>query len=168
MIDNAPDMVKSSALTCGWENKLKQVERGEPDSVFMDGIKALVVRTCIAHTAPNPEYAALFSKAPEGEAVGDCLRGGGNVHEHKKGFFRDNRACLFVLWRDNRFFTAQKTIMKSAAQGRHAFMFGLYNEKTGKICDAAIVMGDTGGKYMDFRLDFENAERGGKIGTMVC
>jgi DNA topoisomerase-3 len=35
-------------------------------------------------------------------------------------------------------------------------MKGLYSEKTGKTYDAAVVLIDDGGKYINFKLEFEN------------
>ena len=33
-------------------------------------------------------------------------------------------------------------------------MSGLYSEKTGKTYDAVVLLDDTGGKYVNFRLEF--------------
>jgi DNA topoisomerase-3 len=38
-------------------------------------------------------------------------------------------------------------------------MKGLYSEKTGKTYDAAVVLNDDGGKYVNFKLEFENGGR---------
>ena len=44
-------------------------------------------------------------------------------------------------------------------------MKGLYSPKTQKIYDARIVMEDTGGKYVNFRLEFSPGEAGEKDRT---
>ena len=38
---------------------------------------------------------------------------------------------------------------------------GLYSEKTGKTYDAVVILDDTGGKYVNFKLEFP-ARKGGK------
>jgi len=162
-----PDTVKSPLLTAEWEHGLKRIERGETDAgSFMDGIAAMTTGLVKEHSAPKDEYRALFAKPPDGEIIGACPRCGGNVRESKKGFFCDNAACAFALWKDNRFFAAKKkTITKAVAaallkEGR-VFMSGLFSEKTGKTYDAYIALDDTGGKaeaacrYVNFKLIFE-------------
>ncbi|GHU79363.1 DNA topoisomerase [Clostridia bacterium] len=155
-----PDTVKSPLLTAEWEQKLKSVECDEitADS-FMGGIAAMTRGLVKEHSAPMEEYKALFMAPPGGEITGACPRCGGNVREAKKGFFCDNAACSFALWKDNRFFAAKKkTITKAVAaallkEGR-VFMSGLFSEKTGKTYDAYIALDDTG-KYVNFKLIFE-------------
>ncbi len=39
-------------------------------------------------------------------------------------------------------------------------MSGLYSEKTGRTYDAVVVLDDTGGKYVNFKLEFP-ARKGG-------
>ena len=98
--------------------------------------------------------------------VGTCPRCGGTVYEGKKGFFCDNRDCAFALWKDNKFFSGKKkSITKSVAaallkEGRVS-MSGLYSEKTGKTYDAVVLLDDTGGKYVNFKLEFP-AKKGRK------
>ncbi|MCL2798601.1 MAG: DNA topoisomerase, partial [Firmicutes bacterium] len=56
-----PDALTSPMLTAEWENKLKQVERGElPDSEFMGGITAFINTIVKENSTPKPEFAALF------------------------------------------------------------------------------------------------------------
>jgi DNA topoisomerase-3 len=156
-----PDTVKSPLLTAEWEHALKQIERGEKDAgSFMDGITRLTAGIVSERAAPMEEYRALFAAPPDGEIIGACPRCGGNVRESKKGFFCDNAACSFALWKDNRFFAVKKkTITKAVAaallkEGR-VFISGLFSEKTGKTYDANIALDDTGGKYVNFKLIFE-------------
>ena len=40
-------------------------------------------------------------------------------------------------------------------------MSGLYSEKTGRTYDAVVVLDDTGGKYVNFNLEFP-AKKGGR------
>lgn len=157
-----PDNIKSPTLTAEWESMLKQVERGElaADS-FMEQIADMSRTLVKEHTAPEERFAGLFPDAKRNgrEAVGTCPRCGGTVYEGKKGFFCDNRDCSFALWKDNKFFSGKKkSITKSVAaaflkEGRVS-MSGLYSEKTGKTYDAVVLLDDTGGKYVNFKLEF--------------
>lgn len=160
-----PEKVKSPILTAEWESMLKQVERGElsADS-FMDGIMEMCRELVREHSAPEERFAALFPDAHgKREAVGTCPRCGASVYENKKGFFCDNQDCSFALWKDNKFFSSKKkTITKSVAaallkEGRVS-MSGLYSEKTGRTYDAVVLLDDTGGKYVNFKLEFPAAK----------
>ena len=157
-----PDNIKSPILTAEWESMLKQVEYGELSATsFMDQIADMSRTLVKEHTAPEERFADLFpsSKGTGHEAVGVCPRCGTPVYEGKKGFFCDNRECSFALWKDNRFFSSKKkSITKSVAaallkEGRIS-MSGLYSEKTGKTYDAEVILDDTGGKYVNFKLEF--------------
>ena len=164
-----PDNIKSPTLTAEWESMLKQVERGELAAESFMGQIADMSRTLVKeHTTPEERFSGLFPDAKRngGEAVGTCPRCGGTVYEGKKGFFCDNRDCAFALWKDNKFFSGKKkSITKSVAaallkEGRVS-MSGLYSEKTGKTYDAVVLLDDTGGKYVNFKLEFP-AKKGRK------
>ena len=157
-----PDNIKSPILTAEWESMLKQVEHGELSATsFMDQIADMSRTLVKEHIAPEKRFADLFPSSRETahEAVGVCPRCGAPVYEGKKGFFCDNRECSFALWKDNRFFSSKKkSITKSVAaallkEGRIS-MSGLYSEKTGKTYDAEVILDDTGGKYVNFKLEF--------------
>lgn len=157
-----PDNIKSPILTAEWESMLKQVEHGELSATsFMDQIADMSRTLVKEYTAPEKRFADLFPSSRETahEAVGVCPRCGAPVYEGKKGFFCDNRECSFALWKDNRFFSSKKkSITKSVAaallkEGRIS-MSGLYSEKTGKTYDAEVILDDTGGKYVNFKLEF--------------
>ena len=157
-----PDNIKSPILTAEWESMLKQVEHGELSATsFMDQIADMSRTLVKEHTAPEKCFADLFPSSRETahEAVGVCPRCGAPVYEGKKGFFCNNRECCFALWKDNRFFSSKKkSITKSVAaallkEGRIS-MSGLYSEKTGKTYDAEVILDDTGGKYVNFKLGF--------------
>lgn len=159
-----PNTIKSPLLTAQLEHRLLEIERGRiaPDS-FMEGI-ADMTRTLVAgHTEPAPEYAGLFAVPASGDIAGACPRCGKPVRENKKAFSCEDRACGFVLWKDNKFFAAKKKTLdkKTAAallkDGR-VFMSGLYSEKTGKNYDAFIVLEDTG-KYANFKIEFKDGGR---------
>jgi len=164
LITVAPEGIKSPKLTAGWEHRLKEIERGQTtDSVFLTGIADMTRELVKTNTAPNPAFANLFTvpgKGAGGVAVGNCPRCASPVCEDEKGFFCENRACAFKLWKDNIFFKSKKkNLTKNMAaallkEGR-VFISGLYSEKTDKEYDATVIMDDTGGKYVNFKLEFE-------------
>ena len=157
LITVLPEQLQSPELTAEWEHHLKKVERGglEP-GVFMEGITAML-RELIRTYSAIKGAEVLF---PSGrEIIGKCPRCGGDVTESKKGFFCENSACRFGLWRDNKFFTAKKVTFgkKIAAvllkDGRMK-LTGLYSEKTGKNYDATVLMEDMG-ERVNFKLEFK-------------
>jgi len=163
-----PDVLTSSALTAEWENKLEQIKRGELiAATFMDGIAAMTRDLVRENSTPKPEYAALFAadRHRPNAPLGTCPRCGAPVREGEKGFFCDNRACGFKLWRENRFFTSKRKTLDAVTaaallkEGR-VFMTGLYSERTGRTYDANVVMEDTGGKYVNFKLVFGEGGHG--------
>ena len=74
--------------------------------------------------------------------------------------------CTIYILAPNKFFTGKKkTLTKTVAaallkEGRVS-MSGLYSEKTGRTYDAVVVLDDTGGKYVNFKLEFP-AKKGGR------
>lgn len=169
LITILPDNIKSPLLTAEWESRLKQVERGEISAeAFMEGIADMSRALVKDHTAPEERFAGLFpdAKGTRREAVGTCPRCGGTVYEGKKGFFCENRDCAFALWKDNKFFTGKKknltkTVAAALLKEGRVSMSGLYSEKTGRTYDAVVVLDDTGGKYVNFKLEFP-AKKGGR------
>ena len=158
LITVLPEQLQSPLLTAEWEQKLKQVERGELTADdFLDGITAML-RELIKTYKAIKGAEVLF---PSGrEVVGKCPRCGGDVTESKKGFFCESADCRFGLWRDNKFLTAKKAVLDKKAvaallkTGR-VTMTGLYSEKTGKTYDAALVLEDDG-KRANFKLEFNH------------
>lgn len=157
LITVLPEQLQSPLLTAEWENRLKQVERGElsPDD-FMGGITDMLTELVKTYQVISGAE-VLF---PSGrEVIGKCPRCGSDVTESKKGFFCEKDACRFGLWRDNKFFSAKRIAMtkKTAAallkDGR-VKLTGLYSEKTGKTYDATVVLEDTG-ESVRFRLEFD-------------
>ena len=167
LIKVLPNTVKSAKLTAEWEHRLGEIECGTlTDSVFMEDIAGMTRDLVRDHSEPIDEYKTLFATAvPVGKSIGNCPRCTSAVTESQKGFFCSNRACAFALWKDNRFFAAKKkTITKPIAtallkEGR-IFMSGLHSSKTGKTYDATIVLDDTGGKYVNFKLEFGQHGKG--------
>ena len=158
LITVLPEQLQSPQLTAEWEHRLKEIERGEIASdSFMDGIAAML-NELVQTYKPIPGTEVLF---PSGrEVVGRCPRCGAEVTESPKGFFCENRACSFVLWKNSRFFTAKKKVLtKSLAaallKNGRAPLKGCYSEKTGKTYDASVLLEDDG-QRTGYKLVFDN------------
>lgn len=157
LITVLPEELQSPLLTAEWELKLKQIERGELEStLFLEEIMEMI-RGLMQSSHSVPESSVLF--AEETKSIGVCPRCGSAVVERTKGFLCSNRACRFALWRQNPFFAAKNKELTAAIvsallkEGR-AFVKGLYSPKTGKTYDATIVLDDSGGQYVNFKLEF--------------
>lgn len=161
-----PEAVKSAKLTAEWEAALKEVERGErPAADFMAGIEELT-RELVAQYSAAQADAALFQE--QRESIGKCPRCGADVVEGKQNFHCASRECGFVMWKDDRFFQKKrKALTKKVAAALlktgKVKMTGLFSEEKGVLYDATVVLADTGGKYVNFRLEFpDKSKKGGK------
>lgn len=101
---------------------------------------------------------------PQRETIGSCPRCGRPVYEGKKSFYcsgyKDNPSCGFTLWKENPYFKSKrkeltKKIAAALLKKGRVKMTGLYSEKKGIFYDATILMEDTGGKYVNFKLEFD-------------
>ena len=153
-----PDSLKSPVLTAEWEQQLTAIARGEADpDTFTDGICDMVRELVKKYTGISEEGQKLF--APDKEIIGCCPRCGKPVYEGKKNFACSDRACSFVLWKQDRFWTSRKKELtkKMAAdllkRGRTAVK-GMWSEKKGDTYDATVVLDDTGGKFVNFKMEF--------------
>lgn len=158
LITVLPEAIQSPQLTAEWEQRLKLVERGElAADEFLAGIGELIAGQVKTYEAVKGGDVLFPSKR---ESLGKCPRCGASVIEGKKGFFCENRECRFALWKDNKFFAAKgKALTKQTAvallKNGRVKLTGLKSEKSGKTYDAAVVMEDTGEKYVNFRLEFD-------------
>jgi DNA topoisomerase-3 len=152
-----PEELQSPVLTAEWEQRLRQIERGELEpEAFMRDIHGMV-KTLVNTSQPIRDAHVLFPD--DRENIGTCPRCGGAVLERPKSFSCASRECGFALWKDNRFFTSKRKELTTAIaavllkEGR-VKVKGLYSEKTGKTYDATVVLDDTGGQYVNFKLEF--------------
>lgn len=157
LITVLPEELQSPLLTAEWEQKLKQIEKGEiAPGAFMEEITDMV-RNLARHGCPVPESSVLF--AEETKSIGICPRCGSTVVERPKGFLCSNRDCRFALWRQNPFFASKKKELTAAIattllKEERVFVKGLYSPKTGKTYDTTIILDDSGGQYVNFKLEF--------------
>ena len=158
-----PEPLTSPILTAEWEQQLTAIARGEvaPDT-FTDGICDMVRELVKKYSGISEEGQKLF--APEKEIIGYCPRCGKPVYEGKKNFACSDRACSFVLWKQDRFWTSRKKeLTKNMAadllkRGRTAVK-GLWSEKRGSTYDAVVVMEDTRGKFVKFKMEFPKQKK---------
>ena len=159
-----PDTLTSPMLTAEWEQKLTGIARGEADPAsFMDGISEMTRELVKNYSHISEEGQKLF--APERETVGLCPRCGKPVYEGKKNFYCSDRSCQFVLWKDDRFWTSRKKELTKKMAGDllkkgRTSVKGMWSEKKGAAYDAVVVLDDTGGKYVRFKLEFPKRKEG--------
>ena len=154
-----PDMLTSPQLTAEWENNLTQIAKGAADpGEFLSGIEAMARELVQTHAAALDEKKDLFRE--EKPSVGKCPRCGSPVHEGKKNYYCSNKECAFVMWKNDRFFEERKTafsakIAAALLKSGKANVKKLYSPKTGKTYDGTIVLADTGGKYVNYRIEVQ-------------
>ena len=160
-----PEPLTSPMLTAEWEQQLAGIAKGTADpGGFLDGIRDMVRELVQTYSHISEEGQKLF--APEKEVIGTCPRCGRPVYEGKKNFSCSDRSCGFVLWKNDRFWTSRKKELtkKMAAdllkKGR-TNVKGMWSEKKGAAYDAAVILDDTGGKYINFKLEFSKRKAGG-------
>ncbi len=158
LITVLPEVLQSPLLTAEWENRLKQIEKGEADpDEFMRDIAALV-EDLVKNYEPVKGSEVLF---PSGrEIVGKCPRCGSSVTESRLGYFCENNECKFGLWRDNRFLTSKKIdlngkMVSSLLKDGRTYVCGIWSERTGKTYNAFICLNDDGSR-VGYKLEFEN------------
>ena len=153
-----PEQLQSPLLTAEWEQKLKQIEKGEISSdVFIAEISQMV-RDLVNHAQRVPNADELFPASRE--AVGKCPNCGAAVIEKQKGFFCENRSCHFGLWKDN------KLLMPGGKPPRKAMIQTLLSEgqveakglisKAGKPYNALVILDCSDDGDARVRLVFNN------------
>ena len=152
-----PESLTSPALTAEWENRLTEIAKGSADpDEFMAEIEAQVRQLVKTYSCISADKQNLFQS--ERVIIGKCPRCGENVYEGKKNFYCGNRGCQFVMWKNDRFFEQRKKaftpkIAAALLKNGKAKIKGLYSEKTGKTYDATVLLADTGGKYVNYRVE---------------
>ena len=159
-----PEALTSPMLTAQWEQRLSSIAKGEADpGEFMEGIRSMTRELVQTYSHISEDGQKLF--APEKEVIGNCPRCGKPVYEGKKNFACSDRSCTFVLWKNDRFWTSRKKELtkKMAAdllkKGR-TNVKGMWSEKKGAAYDAAVILDDTGGKFINFKLEFPKRKDG--------
>ena len=151
-----PDTLTSPQLTAEWENNLTQIAKGKADpAVFMEGIENMARELVKTYPFLSDDKAQMFK--PEREALGSCPRCGSPVYEGKKNYYCSNKECSFTMWKNDRFFEERKTaftpkIAAALLKSGKATVKKLYSPKTGKTYDGTVLLADTGGKYVNYKV----------------
>ena len=152
-----PDTLTSPQLTAEWENNLTQIAKGKADpAVFMEGIEDMARELVKTYPFLSDDKAQMFK--PEREALGSCPRCGSPVYEGKKNYYCSNKECIFTMWKNDHFFEERKVaftpkIAAALLKSGKVNVKKLYSPKTGKTYDGTIVLADTGGKYVNYRVE---------------
>lgn len=152
-----PESLTSPVLTAEWESRLTEIAKGNADAdEFMAEIETQVRQLVKTYSCISADKQNLFQS--EQVIIGKCPRCGENVYEGKKNFYCGNRGCQFVMWKNDRFFEQRKKaftpkIAAALLKNGKAKVKGLYSEKTGKTYDATVLLADTGGKYVNYRVE---------------
>ena len=152
-----PEVLTSPQLTAEWETKLSAIAKGEADPEgFMVGI-AEMTRSLISRYSQISEDAQKLFQT-ERVVIGKCPRCGESVYEGKKNYYCGNRSCQFVMWKNDRFFEERgkaftPKIAAALLKDGKAKVKGLRSMKTGKTYDGTVLLADTGGKYVNYRVE---------------
>ena len=152
-----PEVLTSPQLTAQWETELTAIAKGQADPEgFMAGI-AEMTRGLIANYSQISEDAQKLFQT-ERVVIGKCPRCGESVYEGKKNYYCGNRSCQFVMWKNDRFFEERgkaftPKIAAALLKDRKAKVKGLRSMKTGKTYDGTVLLADTGGKYVNYRVE---------------
>lgn len=152
-----PDSLTSPKLTAEWENTLTLIAKGksDPDS-FMQGIEDMARELVKTYPFLSGKDTELFKdEKPE---IGKCPRCGSPVYEGRKNYYCGGKDCSFAMWKNDRFFEERKTaftpkIAAALLKSGKAKVKGLYSPKTGKTYDGTVLLADTGGKYVNYRIE---------------
>ena len=152
-----PDSLTSPQLTAAWENNLTQIAKGnaDPDS-FMTGIETMTRELVSTYPFLSDKEKERFKE--EKPVIGKCPRCGADIYEGRKNYYCANRDCAFTMWKNDRFFEERKVtfspkIAAALLKDGKAKVKKLYSPKTGKTYDGTILLADTGGKYVNYRVE---------------
>lgn len=152
-----PEALTSPKLTAEWENNLTQIAKGKADpDAFMGGIEEMAKGLVKSYPFLSDEKKDLFK--PERAELGKCPRCGSPVYEGKKNYYCSSRECAFTMWKNDRFFEERKVtfspkIAAALLKDGRAAAKKLYSPKTGKTYEGTVLLADTGGKYVNYRVE---------------
>ena len=152
-----PEALTSPQLTAEWESRLTEIAKDEADpDEFMAGIEAQTRELVKTYSCISEDKQKLFQA--ERVVIGTCPRCGEAVYEGRKNYYCGNRACQFVMWKNDRFFEERKKaftpkIAAALLKNGKVKVKGLYSAKTGKTYDGTVLLADTGGKYVNYRIE---------------
>ena len=121
----------------------------------MQGIEAMTQELVKTYASVLGEKQELFKT--EKTELGKCPRCKSLVYEGKKNYYCSNKECGFTMWKNDRFFEERKTaftpkIAAALLKSGKATVKKLYSPKTGKTYDGTVLLADTGGKYVNYKV----------------
>ena len=152
-----PEVLTSPQLTAQWETELTAIAKGQADPEgFMAGIAEMTRGLIANYSQISKDAQKLFQT--ERVVIGKCPRCGESVYEGKKNYYCGNRSCQFVMWKNDRFFEERgkaftPKIAAALLKDGKAKVKGLRSMKTGKTYDGTVLLADTGGKYVNYRVE---------------
>ena len=158
-----PEALTSPKLTAEWENNLTQIAKGKADpDAFMGGIEEMAKGLVKSYPFLSGEKKDLFK--PERAELGKCPRCGSPVYEGKKNYYCSSRECTFTMWKNDRFFEERKVtfspkIAATLLKDGKAAVKKLYSPKTGKTYEGTVLLADTGGKYVNYRVELPKKQK---------
>ena len=154
-----PDNLTSPKLTAEWENALLQIARGKADpDEFLSGISNMARELVKTYPFLACDDAQRFQE--ERKVIGKCPRCGADVRDGKRNYYCTGKDCSFVMWKNDRFFEERKVmfserIAADLLKNGKAKVKKLYSPKTGKTYDGTVILSDTGGKYVNYKVAIE-------------
>lgn len=158
LITVIPEVIQSASMTAEWEQKLLEIEKGGFDAdEFMNEIEHMI--NDLVETYEVVKDAEVLMH-PAYEPVGSCPCCGASVVEKSKGFFCEDNACKFALWKDNRFFDSlskkmTKPIAEQLLKAGKVKLKKCRSVKTGKTYDCTVTMNVNENGQAQFGLEFE-------------
>ena len=137
-----PEQLQSPLLTAEWEQRLKEIEKGEASpEAFLSEISEMI-SGLVENAQRDPVADTLFLSAEN--SVGKCPNCGAAVIEKKQGFFCENRVCPFRLWKKNRLLMSEgkpptREMIQTLLTDGQVHAKGL-KSKNGKTFNAVLVM----------------------------
>ena len=157
LITVLPEQLQSPAMTAEWEQRLKQIERGEDHAEdFLRDISIMLEQ--LTKTAqPIPGADTLFPS--DRVKLGNCPCCGGAVSETPKGFFCENSTCHFGLWKNNKFLVSKgkpptAEMMTRLLKDGKVALTGLWSAQKKKTYNALLIMEHDNDGSPRFRLAF--------------
>lgn len=156
-----PDTLTSPKLTAEWENALLQIARGKADpKEFLSGIEDMTRELVKTYLFLSGDDAGAGRFQEERKVIGKCPRCGAEVCEGKKNYHCTGADCAFVMWKNDRFFEDRKVtfsqkIAAALLKNGKAKVKNIYSPKTGKTYDGTVLLADTGGKYVNYKIAIE-------------
>ena len=162
LITVTPEQIPSASMTADWEDKLMQIERGgyAPED-FMEEIVDMIA-TLIKTYEKVPGADVLIPK--DGIALGKCPVCGKVVVERPKSYSCSDRGCKFILWKNDRFFSAigknmTTAIAKQLLASGKVKLKGCTSVKTGRSFNATVWMEVNEDGSHHYTLDLEKGDK---------